>query len=509
MSDGKYENIMEIAKNRGFIWPSFELYGGAAGFYDLGPLGSSLKDKILQEWRQFYVNKEGCLEIDSPNIFPEEVLKASGHVDHFTDVMIECSECGETYEVTDLVKEMTGRDIEGWEKEDMEELINENNIGCPKCGGSLENIHDFNTMFRTAIGPKGGRTAYLRPETAQTIFVDFNRLQRLARRKLPFGVAQIGRGYRNEISPRKGIIRLREFSMAEVEVFFDPENPGHPKFERVKDEPMRLWTAEAQKRGDEEYIEVTAEDAVERDLIINELLSYHMAFAKRFLLSVGIPEDVIRLREQVSGERAHYSKETWDLEVLTEDFGWVEVAGLAYRTDYDLSQHSEFSKTDLTVYYQEEGEEEGRKILPHVVEPSFGVDRVLYCVMEHSFIQTDDGEYFKFNRELAPVEAYVFPLIDGDGLPEESREILQTMRDEGIFAKYDESGSIGRRYARADEIGTPYCITIDHQTLEDSTVTIRDRDSTNQVRVKVEELPEKIEDLLDGKIQFEESGESV
>lgn len=509
MAESKYEKIMEIAKNRGFIWPSFELYGGVAGFYDLGPLGSSLKEKILDKWRRFYIIKEDCLEIDSPNIFPEDVLKASGHVDHFTDVMIECTSCEETYEVTNLVEEMTGQDVEGQPKEEIEEIINKNRISCPKCGGSLGNIHDFNTMFRTAIGPEEDREAYLRPETAQTIFVDFNRLQRIARRQLPFGVAQIGRGYRNEISPRQGVIRLREFSMAEVEVFFDPESPTHPRFDRVKDEDLRLWTAENQNKNKEDYITVTAEKGVKENLIFNELLSYHMAFAKKFLISLGIPEDVIRLREQVSGERAHYSKETWDLEVYTEDFGWVEVAGLAYRTDYDLSQHSNFSKTDLTVYYQEEGEEEGRKVLPHVVEPSYGVDRTIYCVMEHSYKENENGAYFKFNRELAPIEAYIFPLITDDGLPKKSREILQNLRNEGIYAKYDDSGSIGRRYARADEIGVPYCITIDHQTLEDSTVTIRDRDSTEQVRVTVSKISEKIEKLLNKKLKFEEAGEPV
>ncbi|KXB08657.1 hypothetical protein AKJ56_00680 [candidate division MSBL1 archaeon SCGC-AAA382N08] len=509
MVESKYEKIMEVAKNRGFIWPSFEIYGGAAGFYDLGPLGSSLKDKILDKWRQYYVVKEGCLEIDSPNIFPKEVLKASGHVDHFTDVMVECESCSATYEVTDLVEEMTGQDVEGKSKEEIENIIEQNRITCPKCGGSLANIHDFNTMFRTAIGPEEDREAYLRPETAQTIFVDFNRLQRVARRQLPFGVAQIGRGYRNEISPRKGIIRLREFSMAEVEVFYDPESPSHPKFERVKDEQLKLWTAENQEKGLENYIKVSTGEAVDEGLIFNELLAYHMAFAKKFLLSLGIPESEIRLREQVSGERAHYSKETWDLEVKTEDFGWVEVAGLAYRTDYDLSKHSEASKTDLTVYHQKSGEDEGKKVLPHVVEPSFGVDRTLYCVMEHSFNETDDREYFQFNRELAPIEAYVFPLITSDGLPEEGREILRSLRDSGIFARYDDSGSIGRRYARADEIGVPYCITIDHQTLEDSTVTIRDRDSTEQIRVPVDELSKKVKELLGKKIQFKKAGDPV
>lgn len=499
---------MEIAKRRGFIWPSFELYGGAAGFYDLGPLGTSLKEKLMEKWRQFYVNKEGCLEIDSPTIFPEEVLKASGHVDHFTDVMIECSVCGESYDATNLVKEVTGKEIEGMNQDEMKSTIDNSGVNCPECGGPLGDIHDFNTMFRTAIGPKEGKDAYLRPETAQSIFVDFKRLQRVARRQLPFGVAQTGRGYRNEISPRKGIIRLREFTMAEAEVFFEPGSPEHPFFERVKDEELRLWTAENQNSDIGEYIEVSTSEAVEEGLIYNELLGYHMAFAKKFLLAVGIPDDKIRLREQVSGERAHYSEETWDLEVHSANFGWVEVAGLAYRTDYDLSRHSEYSDTDLTVFYQE-GDEEGRKILPHVVEPSFGIDRTLYCVLEHSFKETDEKSYFKFPKCLSPVEASVFPLITEDGLPEKAREVVEELKDKKIYAEYDDSGSIGRRYARSDEVGVPYCITVDHQTLEDSSVTIRDRDSSEQVRVEIGKLPTIIRKLLEGEIEFKESGKPV
>lgn len=508
MTKEKEKELMEISKRRGFIWPSFEPYGGAAGFYDLGPLGSLLKENIVQKWRQYYVVKEGCLEIDSPTIFPEEVLEASGHVDHFTDVMAKCTSCGTAYEVTNLAKEFTGKDIEGKSKEEMKDFIDKNRVKCPECGGSLGEIYDFNTMFTTEIGPEGERAAYLRPETAQSIFVDFNRLQRVARRQLPFGVAQTGKGYRNEISPRKSIIRLREFTMAEAEVFFDPEDPSHPKFDRVKGEELRLWTAEDQKNEKTDLTVVTAEEALEKGFVFNELLAYHIAFAKRFIMSLGIPEDKIRLREQVPGERAHYSEETWDLEVFSENFDWIEVAGIAYRTDYDLSQHSEFSDTDMTVFYQDKGEEEGKKVLPHVVEPSFGIDRPLYCVLEHSFVR-DDRTYLKLDRELAPIEMSIFPLISDDGLPEKATEIHENLTDKGFFAEYDDSGSIGRRYARADEVGVPYCITVDHQTLEDSTVTIRDRDSTDQIRVEIEELPSVLRELLNKEVEFDQAGESV
>ncbi len=509
MTEEKYEKVMEVAKRRGFIWPSFEPYGGAAGFYDFGPLGSSLKKNILDKWRQHYVVKEGCYEIDSPTIFVEDVLKASGHVDHFTDVMAECTSCESAYEVVNLIEEMTGKDMEGESKDKIKEVIESENVKCPSCGGSLGDIYDFNTMFKTAIGPKGEKSAYLRPETAQSIFVDFNRLQRVARRQLPFGVAQIGKGYRNEISPRKGIIRLREFTMAEAEVFYDPEDPSHPMFERVENEPLRLWTAENQMNDNDDHIEIGTKDALDEGLIYNELLAYHMAYSKKFLLDIGIPEEKIRLREQVPAERAHYSKETWDLEVYTESFGWIEVAGMAYRTDYDLSRHTEFSDNDMQVYHQEEGEEEGKRIIPHVVEPSFGIDRVLYSVLEHSFEEGEEKGSFALDREIAPIKVSIFPLITDDGLPEKAIGIFEDLKDEEFYADYDDSGSIGRRYARADEVGVPYCVTVDHQTLEDDTVTIRDRESTEQIRVEIDELPRKLWKLLKGKVEFMEAGKSV
>lgn len=507
MAQERYEKVMEIAKRRGFIWPSFEIYGGAAGFYDFGPLGALLKNKIIQKWREFYVVREGFFEISSPSITPEEVLKASGHVDHFVDAMVECKKCGAAFKAADLAKEATGKDVEGLPKKEMKKFIDEHELRCPDCGGGLGEIFDFNAMFKTTIGPGGKKTAYLRPETAQTIFINFKRLQRHARGQLPFGVAQIGRGYRNEISPRRGVIRLREFTMAEAEVFFDPDDPRHPKFEEVAGEKLRLWLAEDQKK-EKELTELTAGEALGKKLVCNELMAYHLAYAKRFLMDLGIPEDAIRFREQTPGERAHYSSETWDAEVLSERFGWVEIAGLAYRTDYDLSRHAKFSKEDLTMFVQEEGGP-GKKVLCHVVEPSYGIDRPLYCVLEHSLVEDGKRSYLKLKKELAPIEVGVFPLVGRDGLPERAKEIFEKLKAEGLMVEYDDSGTIGRRYARADEAGVPYCVTIDHQTLEDETVTIRDRDSTRQIRVKIGELPRALSDLFGDKVKFQQAGELI
>jgi glycyl-tRNA synthetase len=494
---------MELAKRRGFIWPSFEIYGGVAGFYDFGPLGTLLKNKIIQKWREFYVVREGFFEIDSPSVVPEEVLKASGHVDHFVDAMVECQKCGAAFRVADVAREQTGKDIEGLSKEEMDQFIKKHRIRCPNCAGGLGEIFDFNAMFRTAIGPGSQRVGYLRPETAQGIFIDFKRLQRHARGKLPFGVVQIGKGYRNEISPRQGIIRLREFTMAEAEVFFDPEDPHHPRFSELAGEHLRLWRANDQIEGKEQLTEVTAEEAVKQKLVCNELMAYYLALTKRFLLSLGIPDDVIRFREQTPGQRAHYSSETWDAEVSTERFGWVEIAGIAYRTDYDLSRHARFSGEDLTIF----SADKKRKVLCHVLEPSYGIDRPLYCTLEHSYVREGKRKYFRLRKELAPMEVGVFPLLNRDGMPEKAREVYESLRLKGFMAEYDDAGSIGRRYARADEIGTYYCVTIDHRTPKDGTLTIRERDTMSQIRVRIEELPRILRSLLCDEVPFSEAGE--
>ncbi len=496
---------MELAKRRGFIWPSFEIYGGVAGFYDFGPLGALLKNKIIQKWREYYVIKEGFFEIDSPSVVSEEVLKASGHVNHFVDAMVDCQKCGAAFRVADLTREQTGKDIEGMPKEEMNQFVKKHQVHCPDCGGTLGKIFDFNAMFRTAIGPGSQRVGYLRPETAQGIFIDFKRLQRHARGKLPFGVVQIGKGYRNEISPRQGIIRLREFTMAEAEVFFDPEDSHHPKFSELAGEQLRFWLASDQQQGKEKLTEVTAGGAVKQKLVCNELMAYYLALTKRFLLDLGIPGEAIRFREQTPGQRAHYSSETWDAEVSTERFGWVEVAGLAYRTDYDLSRHAQFSKEDMTIF----SADKKRKVLCHVVEPSYGIDRPLYCMLEHSYVSEKKRKYLRLKKELAPIEVGVFPLLNRDKMPEKAREVYEGLKSKGFMAEYDDAGSIGRRYARADEVGTPYCVTIDHQTLEDGTATIRNRDTTDQIRINIKELPLILRSLLHDEVLFSEAGAPV
>jgi glycyl-tRNA synthetase len=484
--------LTEMLRRRGFLWPSFEIYGGVSGFYDFGPLGSLLRDNLIRKWKDLYIREEGYLPLETPTIVPFEVLKASGHVDHFTDLMGECSSCRESFRMSELMKEK-GIEIEGLPKEEVEKIVKERGVKCPACGGELT-LSDFNIMFSTFIGPGSSRRAgFMRPETAQQIFIAFRRVFRHARGKLPLGVVTVGKGYRNEISPRQGVIRLREFTMAEAEVFFDPEHPNPPEFQKIENEKLKLLRASG------ELVETTAREAVKNHFVCNEMMAYHLSLAKRFLLSIGLREENLRFREQKPGERAHYSSETWDLEVLTQQFGWVEVAGIAYRTDYDLSRHSSYSKTDLSVTIN------GRKFFPHVVEPSFGIDRILYCVLEHSYALDGKRRFLKLKPDLAPIQVGVFPLMPKEELSRKAQQIYRMLKTH-FSVIYDESGSIGRRYLRADEVGVPYCVTIDYQTLADESVTIRDRDTTKQIRINKEGLVQTLSGLLSGELKFEEAG---
>jgi len=279
MTDNK---IMNIAKKRGYLWSSFEIYSGSAGFFDYGPLGAILKNNIIEKWRKYYIIHEGFYEIESPTIMPEEALKASGHVDHFTDPMTECKECMEVYRADHIIEAVLNKDVEGQEDHILTEILSDNQIKCPKCGGPLTHVWSYNLMFQTLIGAKGKKTGYMRPETAQGIFIPFKRLVRFFRGKLPFGVVQIGKAYRNEISPRQGVIRLREFTQAEAEIFVDPKNKTHPKFNNVAEDILTLFPAENQIRK-EKTKRVNAKNAVEEGLVSSEILTYQLCLAARFL----------------------------------------------------------------------------------------------------------------------------------------------------------------------------------------------------------------------------------
>lgn len=564
----KFEVLQDLMRRRGFAWQSFEIYGGVGGFYDYGPLGATIKRKIEQKIRETF-QREGFFELETPTVTPEEVFIASGHVEKFVDPLVECKKCGSRYRADHLVEEVLEIDTEGMSAEHLTKIIEENNIKCPKCEGELGEVWYFNLMFETYIGPYKDKKGYLRPETAQGLFINFKRLNHFARNQLPFGVFQIGKAYRNEISPRQGMIRLREFTQAEAEIFFNPKETEHPHFDDVKDEILRLYPIENQLKGLGE-IEITLEEAVKKRYVLNTFFAYYMAMVKRVLLDIGIPEKAIRFRQQLPEERAHYSTDTWDVEIYSERFGWVECVGIAYRGDYDLSRHMKMSGEDLTVmiHYdkpkivkklkvslnmakvgpklkkdakrinerlKEMSEDEvkkivqsleetgkaivegyelerddfiikeveekitGEKIVPHVLEPSFGIDRPFYLLLENSLTVDEDGRiYLKIKKDMAPIEVAVLPLVAREPLKGIAYDVFRTLQKAGLIVVYDEKDTIGRRYARYDEIGVPYCVTIDNQTPEDNTVTIRDRDTREQIRVKIEELPQRLKELIFG-----------
>jgi glycyl-tRNA synthetase len=568
-----HERVMELAARRGFLWPAYEIYGGLSGFYDYGPLGASMKKNLEDVWREHFVVREGFMEIFSPTVGPEEVFLASGHVSNFVDPMVECGKCHQAFRADHLVKEATGMETDGLTYNELDEAIAEEGITCPECGGSFGEVWSYNLMFKTHIGPrKHQKVGYLRPETAQAMFILFNRLYGFYRKKLPFGVSQLGKAYRNEISPRQGVIRLREFSQAEVEIFVDPEEKEHPGFEDIRDFSLTM-VPDGSKEGS-----FTAAQAVEKGIVCHQYLAYYLVLTQRFLEDVGIPPERIRFRQHKRTEMAHYAADCWDAEVYTDRFGWVEMVGIADRTDYDLKAHMEASGADLTAFvqyeeprhvkrktiepkmarigptfkkdagkvlealkkaspedveaFEKEGSLEvdiggtrvtitaelaavkeveetvmGEKVIPHVVEPSFGIDRIFYAVLESAYRERDGKTVLGLRPGVAPVKAAVFPLVKKNPLPEKAREIAGALREAGVMTVYDPQDSIGRRYARVDEVGVPYSITVDFEGAEEGTVTIRDRDTTEQKRIKVGEVVGTIQGLLSGEMEFGDLGD--
>ena len=571
------ELVNELARRRGFLWPAFELYGGAAGFYDYGPLGAPLKRRIEDIWRQYFVIAEGFAEIEAPTIGVEGIFQASGHLSGFSDPLTGCKECKEVYRADHLIKHII-EVPDALTNEEIYRCMQENEITCPECGGELSSVYEFNLMFKTMIGPGNKMTGYMRPETAQGMFINFPRLLRYFRGALPFAAVQIGKSYRNEISPRQGVIRLREFTQAEAEIFIDPRDKTHPRFDEVKDIRMKFYSQEAQEKGEEE--EMSFGEAVERGVVAHQTLAYYVARTYQYLLAVGIDPQKLRFRQHKSDEMAHYAADCWDAEVLLDRLGWIELVGVADRTDYDLKAHTTVSKVNLSVFVNygqpkkrkktvvkpdfkalgpmfkskakavgealralapeqlagekiqvyvdggtididrslvsfESVEEEvrGEEVVPHVIEPSFGIDRILYSILDHSYYEDEiDGEkraVLRFKPQVAPIEVAVLPLMDRSELVGPAKKILEELRSRGMRTDYDTSGSIGRRYRRNDEIGTPYEVTIDYETIEEGTVTIRDRDSMSQVRVARWQVVDKLQALLNGDLLFQDAGDPV
>lgn len=588
--------LEDLLKRRFFYDQSFAIYGGITGQYDFGPMGCALKSNILNLWRKFFVMEEQMLEVDCSILTPEPVLKASGHVDRFADLMVKDLKSGECFRLDHLIKSSLEKHIsekklgsdevekcediiiklDGMTKHEMSYVLNEYNIKSPITGNDLSEPMEFNLMFSTQIGPSGLIKGFLRPETAQGIFVNFKRLLEFNQGKLPFAAAQIGNAFRNEISPRSGLIRVREFTMAEIEHFCDPTDKSHKKFINVANTKMILYSACNQMDGKSAQ-EITIGEAVKTKLVANETLGYFMARIYEFLITIGVKPDRLRFRQHMSNEMAHYACDCWDAECLTS-YGWIECVGCADRSAYDLTQHTAATGVKLTaekrlpetktveeitvvpnkqiigkmykansklivdalqklrsedVFSVEEklvnsgnyslsvGNEvfnlsdemisikRSSKILhveeitPSVVEPSFGIGRIMYALFEQNFgVRQNDEQrcYLSIPASVAPIKCSILPLSNNVNFVPFITKLSNTLTKHSVSHRVDDSsGSIGRRYARTDEIAIPYGITIDFDTLkEPHTATLRERDSMAQIRVPLDDVCQIVDQLSSG-----------
>lgn len=445
------DRLVNLCKTRGFVFPGSEIYGGLANTWDYGPLGVELKNNVKKAWWKKFVQESPYnVGLDAAILMNPQTWVASGHVTSFSDPLIDCRKCKERFRADKLIEDFAKQkgeeiQVDGWSNDKLEAYIIENKVPCPSCkSNDYTPIRKFNLMFKTFQGvtEDSKNEIYLRPETAQGIFVNFKNVQRAARKKVPFGVCQIGKSFRNEITPGNFIFRTREFEQMELEFYCQPG----------------------------------------KDL---EWFDYWKSFCYNWLLSLGLPEDEIRVRDHKPEELSHYSKATTDFE-FKFPFGWGELWGVADRTDYDLKQHGQHSGEDMSYFDQETNE----KYIPYVVEPSVGVERLLLAFLTSAYKEEalEDGNeriVLQLHPFLAPFKAAILPL--SKKLAEPATEIYHNLLKD-FLVDYDESGSIGKRYRRHDEIGTPYCITVDFDTLENNTVTVRDRDTMTQERVSVDQL---------------------
>ncbi|KAJ8120958.1 hypothetical protein ONZ43_g2471 [Nemania bipapillata] len=620
-----------MLRRRMFYTPSFEIYGGVSGLYDYGPPGCALQQGVLDVWRKHFILEEDMLEVDCTVLTPHDVLKTSGHVDKFADSMCKDPKNGEIFRADHFIEEILENRLKGdkeargekavvkeedpkkkrktkaaavavrlddavvqeyeevlakidnYNTQELGELIQKYDLKNPATGLQPLPPVDFNLMFATSIGPSSNLPGYLRPETAQGQFLNFSKLLEFNQQQMPFASASIGRSYRNEISPRSGLLRVREFLMAEIEHFVDPQGgKKHPRFNEVKDVELVLLNRETQLSGKTHVQKVTIGQAVADGTVDNETLGYFLARIHLFLKKIGVDQTKIRFRQHMANEMAHYAADCWDAELLTS-YGWIECVGCADRSAYDLSVHAKKTGASLIVrerlpepikvteweididrkkfgpYYKKDGRavelalfdttqsqreqlakdlaetgsiniaaplvyygratipgdlikieqrtrtENVREFVPNVIEPSFGIGRILYALMEHSYWTraSDGGDesrgVLSFPPTVAPTKVIIVPLSNNDAFRPFCYEISQKLRKIGVSNRIDDSSAtIGKRYSRNDELGTPLGITIDFQTIQDKTITLRDRDSTKQVRATEDQILAAIRSVVDG-----------
>jgi glycyl-tRNA synthetase len=476
----------ELAKylaEKDFVYgPEPELYSPVAGFYSYGLVGKAMKNNLENTIRQVFT-RNNFFEMEFPLISPEIIWEASGHLKGFNDPIIICSKCKSSFRADKLIEEQTGIAADHFDNGKLIDTIKEKDINCPSCKGRFNlDIQRQSLMMKTIIGKDV--VAYNRPETATTTYLPFKHYVSFFRNKLPFTVFQIGKAFRNEISPRQHLLRQREFTQAESQMFLSKEmKTDFEWFNDVKNVEMPLWTEEMQK-SEKKWNFISLANAMEQKYLKNKAYAWNLWLSYEVMTQMGIPKEKIRFRQHHTDERAFYSDDTWDLEIELNSFGWVEMVGISDRTNYDLSQHAKYSKTELTVRT-----EDGKVFTPDVIEIAFGVDRPYYALLDLAFSRRETDAQrtvLSLPAKIAPIQVGIFPLLKKDGLPEKAKEMLTALK--GLRTYYDESGSIGKRYSRLDAIGVPYCITIDHQSLQDNTVTVRERDSLKQDRVKITDL---------------------
>lgn len=483
----KAEKLKKLINDKLFYFPASEIYDSApAGFFDYGPYGEAIRRKVVDFWRKQLVQKEGCYEIFGAQIMPESVFRASGHLKSFADPITTCPQCGSLFRVDKLLEDSTGESFpEGLPPEEFDRLMEQYGIMCPDCQVPLAQSSKASLMVRVDIGAGDNKKiCYLRPEACQSIFLDFFRINKVIAGKLPFGIAQEGKAFRNEISPRRGTLRSVEFSQMDIEVYFDPARINDfEAVEEVQDFPLRLF------RIDHEGVEdVPVSEAISQRIVSGKLIAYYMARTQQLFEAFGIPRGALRFREVDANERAFYSAETWDFEINTSVAGWLEVIADNYRTDHDIKEHMNGSGNDIRARVPDENGEI-QTIIPHIWEISIGVDRTVYAILEWALKDRKKKPLLDLNPWLAPATVAVFPLVERPEFVEVAKMLHKKFRDNWVDAIYDADTSIGKRYVRADEIGVPFAITIDGQTLDDNTVTVRDRNSGQQIRETIIDIP--------------------
>jgi len=503
--------IVDLAKRRGFIFPTSEIYGSSfAGFFDYGNYGALLKRNVEDSWIKFFVTRrEDTVMMDGAIITNPNVWRASGHEQSFNDPLVECKKCHKRFRADALVEGALKISVDGLSKEQIQELISNHKIVCPDCKGEFTIIKMFNLMFKTHVGTAEDDKSlvYMRPETAQLIFTNFKQILLTSRKKLPFGIAQLGKAFRNEIAPRNFVFRSREFSQMELEYFINPKKIDDcPLLSKDHlDYEIDVLTEEMQDKN-QNHKKMKIKELIKNKTIKTRWHAYWIVESLRWLEEIGIKKDNMRLRQHTKTELSHYSLETWDIE-YNYSWGWKELVGIANRTDFDLKQHMNFSKSDLN-YFDEEAKE---KIVPHVIEPSFGLERVILTLLIDAYTEKKEKDetkvVLKINKKIAAVAAAVFPLMKKDGLDKKAKEIFDGLKQDFV-CEYDEAGSIGKRYARADEAGTPVTLTVDYESLKNDSVTFRNRDDTRQIRVKTKDLRDVLQRFLNGE-KLEKLGKLV